>query len=98
MHHVNSIYEKLAKTTNTRYTISENNILPLFLQKGAGMRFRVKDNCVGCGMCVVRCPQVFSLTVQGFSKAIEGDIPPEAETTAIDAMIGCPMGAIEPVL
>lgn len=62
------------------------------------MRFTVKDQCVGCGMCVVRCPQVFSLNAEGKSQAIEGDVPPEAERSAIDAMVGCPMAAIEPVL
>ena len=62
------------------------------------MRFRVRENCVGCGMCIVRCPQVFSMTAQGRSQAMEGDIPPETETAAIDAIVGCPMGAIEPVL
>ncbi len=62
------------------------------------MRFIVKDQCVGCGMCVVRCPQVFSMTAQGRSQAIAGDVPPEVEEDAIAAMVGCPMGAIEPVL
>ncbi len=59
------------------------------------MKYYVNENCIGCGLCTEICPQVFSLTDEGVSSAIEGDVPPEHEQSAQEAMESCPVGAIE---
>ncbi|MGN0363196.1 MAG: ferredoxin [Bilifractor sp.] len=61
------------------------------------MKYFVNDTCIGCGLCESICPEVFSMTDEGVSKAIEGDVPADAEATAEQAMDECPVGAIEKV-
>ena len=34
------------------------------------MRFRVNDECIGCGMCAETCPEVFTLTDAGVARAV----------------------------
>lgn len=59
------------------------------------MKYRVNDECIGCGMCEGTCPAVFTITDEGTAKAIDGEVPAEAEASAAEAMDGCPVGAIE---
>lgn len=59
------------------------------------MKYRVNENCIGCGLCAGICPEVFSMTDEGVAKAIETDVPPESEATATEAKDSCPVGAIE---
>ena len=59
------------------------------------MKFKVNDNCVGCGFCTSHCPDIFEMTDEGIAKAKK-----EAETEneislALDAMENCPVEAIE---
>lgn len=61
------------------------------------MKYRVSDECIGCGLCVDTCPEVFSMSDEGTAQAIEEDVPAEAEASAEDAMSGCPVGAIEQI-
>lgn len=57
------------------------------------MRVTVEEaRCVGCGMCVDVCPQIFSLTAQ--HRAQGGCIPPEDLDDALDAALDCPVAAI----
>ena len=46
------------------------------------MKFHVNADCIGCGLCVSTCPEVFTMT---------------DEAAATDAMQTCPVGAIESV-
>lgn len=59
------------------------------------MKFFINDNCIGCGLCTEICPEVFSLTDEGVSRAIEGDVAPEHEKSALEAKESYPVGAIE---
>ena len=33
------------------------------------MKFKVNDNCVGCGFCTSHCPDIFEMTDEGIAKA-----------------------------
>uniref|UniRef100_UPI0040577888 ferredoxin n=1 Tax=Agathobacter sp. TaxID=2021311 RepID=UPI0040577888 len=59
------------------------------------MKYYVNENCIGCGLCPSACPEVFSMTDAGVAKAIEGDVPKDAEDEAKAAMENCPVDAIE---
>ena len=48
--------------------------------------------CVGCGMCVDVCPQIFSLTAQ--HRAQGGYVSPQHLDDVMDAALDCPVGAI----
>ena len=58
------------------------------------MKYKVNDNCIGCGLCESTCPEVFS--IQGdVTVAIEGEVPGATMASAAEAKEGCPVGAIE---
>lgn len=59
------------------------------------MRFCVSAQCVGCGLCADTCPEVFSMTDDGTAQSIAGEVPAQAEASALDAMQSCPVSAIE---
>ena len=59
------------------------------------MKYRVNENCIGCGLCAGICPDVFSMTDEGVAEAIESEVPAEAEKAAAEAKDSCPVGAIE---
>ncbi|SOJ57214.1 Ferredoxin [Mycobacterium simulans] len=59
------------------------------------MRVWVDDQCCrGHGMCLTLCPEVFSLTDDGYSVAITSDVPMELEAAAREAIECCPEQAI----
>lgn len=60
------------------------------------MKMKVNDTCIGCGLCEMTCPDVFHLE-DGIAHAIEGEIPADCEASALEALEGCPVGAIEQV-
>ena len=45
-----------------------------------------KETCIGCGVCVSVCPDVYSMDDDGKSVAISGDIPKELEDDAVEAI------------
>ena len=51
------------------------------------MKFHVNADCIGCGLCVSTCPEVFTMTDGGTAAA----------APATDAMQTCPVSAIESV-
>lgn len=60
------------------------------------MRVWVDDGtCRGHGMCLTLCPEVFSLTEDGYAEAITSDIPTELEVAAREAIECCPEQAIK---
>lgn len=59
------------------------------------MEYKVNDNCIGCGLCVGICANVFSLGDDGMAVAIDGEIDPADEVDAENARTSCPVDAIE---
>ena len=59
------------------------------------MKYRVNEECIGCGLCAETCPEVLSITEKGTATAIASEVPAEAEASAAEAKEGCPVGAIE---
>ncbi|MFA6775923.1 MAG: ferredoxin [Sphaerochaetaceae bacterium] len=58
------------------------------------MKYHVNESCIGCGLCEGTCPEVFSLNNEG--KAVAKDIDTD-DPQAMQALEGCPVGAIEEV-
>lgn len=58
------------------------------------MNAYVNENCIGCGVCVGVCEDVFQMKDDGFAEAI-GEVPEEFEALAKDAGDSCPVDAIE---
>ncbi|HBH3679180.1 TPA: ferredoxin, partial [Clostridioides difficile] len=50
-----------------------------------------KDVCVACGACIGTCPDVFSMSDEGHSVAIEGEIPADLQDLCKEAEEGCPV-------
>jgi ferredoxin len=53
-----------------------------------------EDSCRGHGICWTICPEVFTLTDDGYAIAVEGDVPAEREPAARSAVGSCPEHAI----
>lgn len=58
------------------------------------MTAHVNENCIGCGLCVGICPEVFSMTDKGNAEA-SSDIAGEQENSVHEAADSCPVNAIE---
>jgi ferredoxin len=59
------------------------------------MRVTVDDDlCRGHGVCAAVCPSVFVLTDGGYAEAVDSDVPPDLETSVIEAVDSCPEHAI----
>ncbi len=61
------------------------------------MKYRVNETCIGCGLCVSLCPEVFHMTDADVAQAPEEDVPEGAEATAMEAKDSCPVEAVEEV-
>ena len=60
------------------------------------MKFRVdQDRCVGCRTCESICEDVFKINDDGFAEVIVDEVADDVKDAAIEAMEGCPTGAIE---
>lgn len=59
------------------------------------MKFTVsQEECIGCGMCVDICPEVFKYNEDFKSEVIEGDVPEDLKEKAEEAKNACPVDAI----
>jgi ferredoxin len=59
------------------------------------MRITVdEDRCAGHGMCLTLCPEVFTLSDDGYAEAQVTDIPVEFEAAVRKAIDCCPEHAI----
>lgn len=59
------------------------------------MKYYVTDECIGCGVCVNTCPEVFKMTDAGVAEAIDEEVPEEYLDAAAQAMDSCPVQAIK---
>jgi ferredoxin len=56
-----------------------------------------EDRCRGHGMCLTLCPDVFSMTNDGYAVADPPEVPAGLEDAAKDAIVNCPEQAITEV-
>jgi len=54
-----------------------------------------KEKCIGCGLCVSLCPDVFEIGEDGKSQIIKGADLEKNEKCIQEAKSGCPVSAIE---
>ncbi len=59
------------------------------------MKYKVNEECIGCGLCESICPEVFHMTDEGVAEAIDDEVHAEAADSAAEAMRDCPVSAIE---
>ena len=59
------------------------------------MAYRVNENCIGCGMCVSICPDVFTLGTDGYAHAAAQPGDESTRELADQAAENCPTSAIE---
>ncbi|CAM2777690.1 ferredoxin [Mycobacterium intermedium] len=60
------------------------------------MKVWVDDGvCRGHGMCLTLCPEVFSLTDDGYAEAMTSVVPTELEEATREAIASCPEQAIK---
>lgn len=51
------------------------------------------EDCIGCGMCVDVCPEVFEIGTDGFSQVVGN--PSDCADKTLEAAEICPVNAIE---
>ncbi len=57
--------------------------------------FVKKDLCIGCGLCVDTCPEVFAMDDEfNIAKTILDRVPAELKEKCRDAAANCPVDAI----
>lgn len=62
------------------------------------MKYRVNENCIGCGQCVsLTDSKVFDFNDEGKAEFIADAVPTELENDAKQAKDYCPVSAIEEV-
>ncbi|SHJ54884.1 ferredoxin [Parasporobacterium paucivorans] len=54
----------------------------------------LKADCIGCGLCVSDCPEVFEMGDDGKANVLVNEIPKESESCAIEAKEDCPVNVI----
>ena len=56
-----------------------------------------KDICIGCGACQAIVPEVFEIEDDGLAIAKDIEISDDIKEDVIDAVEGCPTGAISKI-
>lgn len=58
------------------------------------MKIMIKDGCIGCGLCVSTCPNVFRMTEDGVAEVFAAPDADE-QTDAEEAAENCPVSVIQ---
>ncbi|NLK88979.1 MAG: ferredoxin [Clostridiaceae bacterium] len=53
------------------------------------------EKCIGCGLCVEICPEVFAMGDDVIAYVIPDEIPENATDKTRDVTAACPVDAIE---
>lgn len=53
-----------------------------------------QETCIGCGLCISICEEVFQFGDEGKAHAIVDIVPSELEDASKDAELSCPVSAI----
>lgn len=53
-----------------------------------------QNTCIGCGLCVGTCPDVFSMDSDTKAVAINRPVPVQLEEDVVSAKDSCPVNAI----
>ena len=56
-----------------------------------------EDRCRGHGMCLTLCPEVFTMTDDGYAVADPAEVPADLESGAKEAIECCPEQAISEI-
>lgn len=59
------------------------------------MKYKVNDDCIGCGLCESICPNVFSVGDNGLAVAVDAEVAEVDSADAAEAKANCPVDAIE---
>jgi ferredoxin len=57
--------------------------------------FVKKDVCIGCGVCTAVASSVFAFDADGLAEAIIEEVPEDLLASAEEALVSCPVQAIE---
>ncbi len=58
------------------------------------MKVKVNENCQGCTLCTVTCPEVFQMNDNGVAEAVSEEVPAGQEAAVEEAANSCPAAAI----
>lgn len=58
------------------------------------MKVKINESCIGCGMCVTICPNVFKMSDEGVA-IVSVENPTNFETEINEAKNSCPVQVIE---
>ena len=59
------------------------------------MKVKVNQDCIGCGMCIDMCPEVFEYNDEGLSSAKSEEIDDSLKDAVVEVQEACPVAAIE---
>ncbi|MDO4199229.1 MAG: ferredoxin [Clostridia bacterium] len=59
------------------------------------MKVKVNQECIGCGMCIDMCPEVFEYNDEGLSSVKSEEADDSLKDSITEAQQACPVDAIE---